>query len=122
MSGKPVVKGLLLAGSSLLCFAVIGSLLYTYGPIPTHTLPSFSRWLLFIALLFGATAGSKTAGSRGLFYGLSVTFSFMLILTLIGLLLRIPGVISSALLFKFLLAFIAGIIGGIVGIGLSEND
>lgn len=115
---KPIVKGLILAICSLICFAVIGSLLYTYSPIPTHTLPTFSRWMLFIALLFGATASSRLAGCQGLLHGLAVTFLLVLALTLIGLLFRLPGVIGPALLPKLLLALIAGILGGIIGVGL----
>jgi putative membrane protein (TIGR04086 family) len=121
MLQKPIIKGLLLSICCLLSFALIGSLLYTYGPLPTNTLSAFSLWLLFISLLFGAILSSKTAGCRGLFYGLSVTLSLVLILALFGFVLRMPGALSLQLLPKLFLAFLAGIIGGIIGIGLSNR-
>ena len=60
MSIKPLLRGVMITGVSLLVRSFIGGLAFTFGPFSGQGLPRFSQWLLFVALLLGSVAVSYT--------------------------------------------------------------
>ncbi len=121
MQIRPLIKGLTVTFLSILLLTFLGSIFYLLAPVATSSLARFSYWLLFVSFLLGSVTASRIAESRGLFHGLAICFIVLAILTLLGLLLRLPGVIGGHLLIKAGIALLAGILGSIIGTVLAPG-
>lgn len=111
--GIAILLGLLLS-------TVVSALIYFTGLKETLLVP-LSKAVLVISVFAGGCAVSKAHGNKGLVRGISLGvmfFTLMLITTLIAS----PGHIYLKGFFYTLAAcIISGGLGGILGIGLSEN-
>ncbi|MEA4892843.1 MAG: TIGR04086 family membrane protein [Peptococcaceae bacterium] len=120
MSIKPILRGILITGLSLLLLSFLGGLIFTLGPFSGQGLPRFSQWLVFVALLLGSVVSSKNASVKGLFHGLGSALSAALIISFFGLLLGPGGGLLALILPKFLLALAAGTLGSVLGTLLNQ--
>lgn len=120
MSLNPILRGLFISGLSLLLLSFLGSLLYTLGPLSGQSLPRFSHWLLFVALLLGSVVASKNAVARGLFYGLGSALLAAFLLSCCGLILGPASGVISLVVPKLLLALAAGAAGSVLGTLLNQ--
>lgn len=120
MSIKPLLRGVMITGVSLLVLSFIGGLAFTFGPFSGQGLPRFSQWLLFVALLLGSVVASKNAAGKGLFHGLGSAVSAALIISCFGLILGPATGFLALVLPKLLLALAAGCAGSILGTLLNQ--
>jgi putative membrane protein (TIGR04086 family) len=108
-----------------LVISVISSLLITlllhFTSISEAFLPSFATLIFFLSILLGSTISARNAGNRGLIHGLLVGLSYLLFSLILGLVFSNDP--FSWLLFvkKITYTLIGGSLGGIIGIGLTNN-
>jgi len=101
-------------------FSITGSLLlgiiFHFSNLKESSLPLASSTLLFISVFCGGFTASKHSQAKGLMHGIGVSIIiFVLIWLFIGIIM--PEGISFIPLFKkFLLCFISGSLGGILGV------
>ena len=110
-----VFKGVVLAAVLALILSLGFGVLLSITSIPESDL---SLTLIFVISIFIASViVSHQAGSKGLYYGLSVGFSFIFLLVLLSLIL-LPDDSTSWLVVgeKAILSLTSGGIGGIIGV------
>ena len=116
-----VIRGLIWALVLTIILGVLISLLLQFTSLSESLLGSYSTFIFFISMLVGSTIGSRAAGSKGLWHGLSITLLYWLLTLIIGLIWN-PGALTLIFLAKRLgLTLTAGVLGGVIGIGLSEK-
>lgn len=114
-----IIRGFIWSLVFTIVLGIIFSLLLQYTSLSERLLSSYSTFIFFISMFFGATIGSRAAGRKGLIHGVLITFIFWLITVVIGLIWN-PDVFSIFFIVKRLgLTLLAGMLGGITGIGLS---
>ncbi|MDD2400820.1 MAG: TIGR04086 family membrane protein [Clostridia bacterium] len=115
-----VWKGLRRSITITIILGIIASILFQYTPLSERLLPSLSTFVYFISMFFGATLAARTAGRKGVIYGIIVSFLYFLIILFICLFVD-HSLITLALFFKKLaIATISGVLGGIIGVGMSS--
>ena len=75
--------------------------------------------LQFVAILLGSTLAAKIAGHRGLFHGLFVAIIFCAFYLICNLLIWDGGLSLILIAQKCGIFAASGIIGGLIGVGLS---
>lgn len=116
-----VIRGLIWALVVTIILGVLISLLLQYTSLSENLLSSYSTFIFFISMLIGSTIGARAAGSKGLVHGLSITLFYWVLTLFIGLIWN-PGALTLIFLAKRLgFTVTAGILGGIIGIGLAEK-
>ena len=81
-------------------------------------LPKGTSFIFFISMFLGATKTAYTAGNKGIVYSSSVSFAYLLLIILGGIICLPTLFTFSLFLKKIFLTIICGILGGIIGIGL----
>jgi putative membrane protein (TIGR04086 family) len=112
------LKGLLWAVSITVVLAVISALLLQYTALSESLLSGFATFIFFISMFIGSTIAAYTAQGKGLLYGATVSLTYFLLTLLGGLLLDISLLSFPFILKRFGMAACAGILGGIIGVGL----
>jgi len=116
-----VIKGLIWALVITIFLGIVISLLLQYTALSEGLLNSFSTFIFFISMFIGATIGARCAGCKGLLHGLSISLVYLILIVAIGLIWS-PETFSAGLLLKRAAYSLAsGLLGGIVGIGLSAR-
>lgn len=114
-----VVKGLLWTLIFTILFGILLSLLLHFTPLSESIMSGFSTFIFFLSMLLGAAIGAFAAGSKGLMHGLSICLAYWVLTLIVGLLWS-PDVFTFSLICKRLgFTLLSGILGGIIGIGLS---
>ncbi|SHF50290.1 putative membrane protein, TIGR04086 family [Desulfofundulus australicus DSM 11792] len=117
-----VFRGTLLGlAVSFLGSALIGTGYY-FTRLPESSLPWFAAGLFFLSILIGACSAASRAGNRGLFHGLGVALLFFIISWLLASILFPSPILPVSLIQKLILAIVAGALGGILGVGFSDQD
>lgn len=112
------LKGLLWSVSITVILAIISALLLQYTALSEKLLSGFAAFIFFISTFIGSTIAAYNAQGKGLLYGATVSLSYFLLTLLGGLLLDISLLSFSFILKRFGLAACAGILGGVIGVGL----
>ncbi|AEG15012.1 hypothetical protein Desku_1429 [Desulfofundulus kuznetsovii DSM 6115] len=116
-----VLRGTLLGlAVSFLGSALIGAGYY-FTSLSESSLPWFAAGLFFFSVLVGACSAASRAGNRGLFHGLGVAVLFFLVSWLLATTVLPSQVMPVSLLQKLILALVAGALGGILGVGFSDQ-
>ena len=97
---------------------VILTLVMTLTNVSEAILPATGQLLRLAAVFIGSIVAAKHAGSKGLFYGAAIASTALVIFILLG---RIWQMATIPWL-SVVTIFLAGILGGMVGIGLSEQQ
>ena len=115
------LKGLGIAAllGILLC-ALASTLIYFTGLRET-LITTFSKGILFISVLTGGCSVAKARGNKGLVRGMSLGLMFFILMLIVTLLGSSSHISWQGFLYTLLACLIAGGIGGILGIGLSEG-
>lgn len=116
-----VFKGVIWALIITIMLGVLLSIFLQYTPLSEVFLTGFSIFIFFISMLLGALISAHSAGCKGLFHGLSTSLVYFVLMTAAGL-ICVPTAISLGFAIKrFSLCLVSGVIGGIIGIGLSTK-
>lgn len=116
-----VVRGLIWALVITIILGILFSLLLQYTTLSEGMLSSYSTFIFFISMLLGSIIGARAAGSKGLLHGLVISLCYWGLTLAIGVIWN-PGTISLVFLMKRLgFTAAAGILGGVIGIGLSSG-
>lgn len=115
-----VLKGFIWSLVSTLILGILFSLLLQFTSLSEGMLDSYAIFIFFISMLIGSTIGARSAGSKGLWHGLSITLLYFVLTLFIGLIWSIESLSLIFLAKRIAAAIVAGILGGIIGIGLSK--
>ncbi len=116
-----IFKGVVWALIITIMLGVLLSLILQYTPLSEGLLSGFSIFIFFISMLLGALIAAHSAGCKGLFHGLSTSLLYFVLMIAAGL-LCVPTAISLGFALKrFSLCLVSGVVGGIIGIGLSTK-
>lgn len=116
---RALIKGFLLALlAGLIGILAITGILYFTG-VSEDILPLAGKIIIMAAVLAGSIFSAKSCGSKGLFYGLAIALMVMAFLMLGNSLFFTATFELSSSLLKMALLLLAGIIGGMIGIGFS---
>lgn len=116
-----LIRGFIWSLVFTIFLGILFSLLLQYTSLSERLLSSYSTFIFFISMFAGATIGSKSAGRKGLLHGLLITHCFWLITVIIGLIWNTEVFATIFVLKRLGLTVLAGILGGITGIGLSNK-
>jgi putative membrane protein (TIGR04086 family) len=112
------LKGFLWSIAITVILAIFSALLLQYTGLSESLLSGFAAFIFFISTFIGSTIAAYTAQGKGLLYGATVSLSYFLLTLLGGLLLDISLLSFAFILKRFGLAACAGILGGVIGVGL----
>lgn len=111
--GKALLASVLLS--------LLATLLVYYTGLSENLFAPLGNIIMVISIFWGACHVSKVHGSKGLLRGINMGVAFF-ILMFIATLVFNPALISmKTFLFTLMLSLIAGGLGGILGVGLSNN-
>ena len=116
-----VIRGLIWALLITILLGIFVSLLLQYTALPENLLNSFSTFIFFISMFLGATIGARSAGYKGLLHGLSVSLIYLVFIVAIGLIWSPESFSAGLLLKRIAYSLVSGVLGGIIGIGLSSK-
>ncbi len=118
---REVLRGTLLGlAVSFLGSALIG-VGYYFTSLSENCLPWFAAGLFFFSVLVGAWSAASRAGKRGLFHGLGVAALFFILSWLLATTILPSQVMLVSMLQKLILALVAGALGGVLGVGSSDQ-
>lgn len=109
-----ILKGILLATILALLLSLVFGALLSYTSLPESKL---SINIIFGASIFvAALVTAYKAGTKGLYYGLSVGFGFILLVLILSAILWSGTPSWLNLAEKSIIALVSGGIGGIIGV------
>lgn len=115
------LKGLLksILFGIILCTAV-ASLIYYSGLRETLT-SSLGKFILIASVFYAGCFASKSYGNKGLIRGVTMGVLFFIVLIIASLIFHAKPINLSSFFVNLAICLGAGGIGGILGIGLSDN-
>lgn len=113
-----VVRGTTLALLITLLLSTGFGIIYHFSSLSENTLPLFTAVILALGVFSGSLAAGKHAGNKGLYHGLAVGLLFFIIVWAVAALF-FPGPASLHVFYKLLIALLCGIVGGVIGVGIS---
>ena len=111
-----IFAGTLYALLAAIIFTIVLGIIFHYTSLSEVYLNNLSLAALIISVFLGGKYAAKSAGEKGLLQGLSVGFFFILIVAILTALLRPEQFIVQAVVKKTLYTFLAGGLGGVIGI------
>ena len=115
------IRGLIWALVITIFLGIVVSLLLQYTALSESLLNNFSTFIFFISMFLGATIGARFAGCKGLLHGLSVSLVYLILIVAIGLIWNPDTFTAGLILKRTAYSLVSGLLGGIVGIGLSAK-
>lgn len=116
-----VIRGVVWAFLVTVILGIALSIILHFTELSESLIAGFSLLILFLSMLLGSSGGAMTAGSKGLLHGLSVCLVYFLATLLIGLIWNAGAITLFFIVKRLLLALVSGVLGGIIGIGLSTR-
>ena len=114
-----VLNGLIWSLVVSICLSIIITLVLHFTAVSENLIPAFAT-LIFLSILSGSIVSAKTAGNKGLIHGVSVGLLYLFISLILSLFI-ISGSFGWLVFLKIAYTLIASSIGGIIGIGLSNQ-
>lgn len=103
--------------TTLICISLV-SAVFTYTNIDDKHLQTFVFGIVMLSVLIGATVLARKMKKRGLIYGGIFGIMYCLILYVISAIAYTGIFFSNTLLIYLLISFLAGIVGGIIGVNI----
>lgn len=113
-----IIKGFFFSLVISLVLSIGTGAVYYLSSVSEKTLPWIAVSILALSCFGGSFAAGRDAGNRGLYHGLAVGFVFFIIVWLAAGFVM-PGQAIIGMFYKFVIALLAGALGGIVGVGVS---
>jgi len=111
--------GKILLVSMILCL-VSATIIY-YSGLRETLLASLGKLILIVSVFIGGCHVSKAYGSKGLVRGISTGIIFFIIMLIATIIFNSSIICVKTFIYTLLVCVISGGLGGILGIGLSEN-
>lgn len=96
----------------------VSSVIFAYTSIDDRHLQTFVFGIILLAVLIGAMILSKKIKQKGLIYGGIFGLIYCLILYVSSAIAYTGFFMSNTLLIYLLISFMAGIVGGIIGVNI----
>ncbi len=116
-----IVKGFIWSLIITIFLSILASLLLQFTSLSETLLSGFSAFIFVVSMFLGAVIGARAAGGMGLIHGLAVTLLYWALLFIISLIWGLEPFSFLHMLKRFVLSLATGIVGGIIGIGLSQK-
>ncbi|MDW7673718.1 MAG: TIGR04086 family membrane protein [Bacillota bacterium] len=116
-----VIKGFVLAVCSSIFLILLGSLIFYFTSLSEKFIGIVSLSIIFFSVFLGAFIVSKESGNKGLLQGLLVGIFFLIFNLLLSLVFGTEGFVLSTMVSKTIVSLLSGAVGGIVGIGFSNE-
>ncbi len=113
-----LLKGLLLSFIITSVLILFFSLLLTYSTLSESKMPLINTIIMMVSITTASIYTGKKINEKGWINGGLVGILYYLILILLSLILLKPFTIDLFSITKLLIAFVTGIIGGIIGINI----
>jgi len=117
-----VLRGLAWALIISVLLSLLISLILHFTSISEAFLPSFATLIFFLSILLGSTICARHAGHKGLFHGLWVALIYFLISLILSVFFSAGPFSWAVFAKKIAYTILAGVLGGIIGIGLTNNN
>lgn len=117
-----MLKNVLMAYILSIILLIVFAIILTYTSFPEGSIPTVVLVVSIIGILFGAKLSASKAKSRGWLVGSVTGLLYMLILFLISLLFNQRPAWDMHVLFIFAVGFIAGAVGGVIGINFKKPE
>lgn len=119
---KTIIKSIIISyGLSLILFVIFAAIL-TYTRFPENAIPTIVLVVTIISIIYAAQLSAKKAKSRGWLVGSITGLMYIFILYIISLIFTQRAVFDTHLLVIFLIAFISGAVGGVIGINIKKPE
>lgn len=116
-----VLNGLIWSLSVSILLSIVITFFLHFTALSEELIPAFATLIFFMSILIGSIVSAKSAGSKGLIHGLSIGIIYLAISLVLGLIFINNPFNWLVFLKKIAYTFLAGAIGGVVGIGLIEQ-
>ncbi|MDR7856431.1 TIGR04086 family membrane protein [Tissierella sp.] len=113
-----LLKGLLLAFIITSVLIVLFSLLLTYSTLKESKMPLINTIIMMVSITTGSIYAGKKIKEKGWVNGGIVGILYYIILILLSIVILNPFSIDLFSITKLIIAFITGVIGGIIGINI----
>lgn len=118
---KAIIRGFTWSLIISVVLSFIISLILHFTSISEAFLPAFATLIFFLSILLGSTICAKQAGNRGLIHGLIVAFIYLFLSLILSVLISSDPFSWVMFAKKIAYTILAGALGGIIGIGLTNN-
>lgn len=115
------IKGLGVAILVGLLLSTLGSALVYFTGLNETVLNPMAKVVLVASVFTGGCIVSKTYGNKGLVRGISLGIMFFTLMLITTLIASPSHIYLKGFLYTLLACIISGGLGGILGIGLTEN-
>ena len=115
------LKGLARALVISLVLSLIAAPIIYYSGLKETLLAPLGKLILIISIFLGGSYVSKTHGTKGLIRGITVGTVFFMLISILTLIVNPSLVCFKGIIYTLLICLISGSLGGILGIGLSQN-
>ncbi|MGI6648595.1 MAG: TIGR04086 family membrane protein [Bacillota bacterium] len=118
---SPLVRGFTSGVILLGILGIIVGLLMYFTNLPESVSPLLTLSIFIFSVFVGGFLAARRQGSKGLLLGFEMALAFIILVLVINLVFN-PGHFSwTTSLIKFLLAALAGILGGIMGVAFHQK-
>lgn len=115
-----VVRGTVAALVISILGAAVSGLIFYFAELSERSLPLAGMGILFLSVFCGGLLASYVAGFKGIFHGVAVAVAFWGVSWLLATLFFPQGATFLVAFKKLAVAAVAGMLGGILGVGLSS--
>ncbi len=117
---KPgIISGLILSAELFIGIVVAFSIVMTFADIPDEIVRGISGLIPGAVSYAAAYASTQTVRNKGLVQGAILGGLFLIITVLLGLIFN--GLVSESCLIKAGACFVAGILGGVIGVNTRKT-
>lgn len=105
---------------SLLLSLIAAPIIY-YSGLRETLLAPLGKLILIISIFFGGSYVSKIYGTKGLIRGATIGTMFFILIFILTLVINPSLICFKNIIYTLLICLVSGSLGGILGIGLSQN-
>lgn len=116
------LRGLARAFTVSLILCLLSAAVVYFSGLSEALLTSLGKIILIIGVFCGSCYVTKEYGSKGLVRGLSMGIMFFILMLIATLIFNSSLISFKTFLYTLLICLASGALGGIFGIGLSDNS
>lgn len=115
------LKGLGKAIIIALVLGIVAAVVVYFTDLQETLLNPLANIVLIISIFYGSCYLSKSHGNKGLLRGMSFGLSFFILMLAATIILNPALIDFKSFIYNLLICMISGILGGIVGVGISGS-
>lgn len=117
-----IIKGILIAYGITFILIFIYAILLAYTRVPESTIPTIVSIICIVSVLISSALSTKNIKEKGLINGAIIGGVYILVIYILSSISTAGFGISGYSFLTILFSIIAGIVGGIVGVNLSQRS